>query len=102
MVYGMHKIDPEIDKISEALDIDGKILGIYWPKEVQYVKYEYKTIPSPFIEISTPRFAMSVKWSLDDLINYMQTWSVVKKFQVEKKYDPMNLVRQDFINCGER
>ena len=93
--YGMHKIDSEIDKISERLDVDGEILGSYWPKEAKYVKEEYKTIPFPFEEISTPRFEMSVYWSLDDLISYMQTWSAVKRFQIEKKCDPMSSVSQD-------
>ncbi len=44
----MHKIDLEIDKISERLDVDGEILGSYWPKEAKYVKEEYPTIPFPF------------------------------------------------------
>ena len=31
----MHKIDLEIDKISERLDVDGEILGGNWPKEAK-------------------------------------------------------------------
>lgn len=93
--YGMHKIDSEIDKINARLDVGGQILGSYWPKETRYVKEEYRTIPFPFKEISTPRFEMSVNWSFDDLINYMQTWSAVKRFQIDKKYDPLSLVKQD-------
>ena len=100
--YGMHKIDSEIDKISERLNVDGEILGSYWPKEAKYVNEEYKTIPFPFKEISTPRFEMNVNWSLDDLLNYMQTWSAVKRFQIEKKYDPLSLVRQDMENLWGR
>ena len=38
---------------------------------------------------------MSVYWSLDDLFSHMQTWSVVKRFQIEKKCDPMRSVSQD-------
>ena len=32
------RLDSEIDKISERLDVDGEILGSYWPKEAKYVK----------------------------------------------------------------
>lgn len=96
--YGMHKIDPEIDIISEKLNVGGEILGSYWPKEAKFVKEGYKTLPFPFKEISTPRFEMIVNWSLNDLINYMQTWSAVKRFHIAKKYNPLNLVRQDFKN----
>jgi hypothetical protein len=28
----------------------------------------------------------------------MQTWSAVKKFNIEKKSDPLDLVREDIIN----
>jgi len=36
--YDMHKISPQIDKISEILDVEGQILGSYWDKEAKYVK----------------------------------------------------------------
>ena len=42
--YGMHKINPEIDMVSEKLTVGGEILGNYWPKETIYVKQDYKTI----------------------------------------------------------
>lgn len=28
----------------------------------------------------------------------MQTWSAVKRFHIEKKYDPLSLVMEDFKN----
>jgi len=38
---------------------------------------------------------MKVNWSFDDLFTYMETWSSVKKFQMEKKYDPLSIVREE-------
>lgn len=96
--YGMHTISPKIDKISERLNFGGDILGSYWSKEIIYVHEEHKTIPFPFRDIESPRFEMKVNWSLVDLFNYMQTWSAVKKFYMEKKYNPLYLVREDFVN----
>jgi len=93
--YGMHRINPKIDMISEKLTVGGEILGNYWPKETIYVKEDYKTIPFPFKEITIPKLEMKVNWSFDDLFTYMETWSSVKKFQMEKKYDPLSIVREE-------
>ncbi len=96
--YGMHKITPEIDKISENLNVGGDILGNYWPPETKYVKEGYKTIPFPFREIASPKFEMEANWNLDDLYSYMQTWSSVKRFRKEKIYNPLDLVKEDIKN----
>ena len=93
--YGMHKIDNNIDKISEKLNVGGVILGRYWPNETNYVKEDYRTIPFPFKEISSPKFEITVNRNLNDLVNYMQTWSAVKRFSIEKKFDPLTLVMED-------
>jgi ubiquinone/menaquinone biosynthesis C-methylase UbiE len=93
--YGMHQIDKDIDKISAKLNVNGGILGKYWPKETNYVKDDYKTIPFPFKEITTPKFKMTVNWTLDELVNYMQTWSAVRRFSTEKKYNPLNLIMDE-------
>ena len=54
--YDMHKINPQIDNISNRLNVEGEILGNYWAKETKYVNEKYKTIPFPFKEISVPTF----------------------------------------------
>jgi SAM-dependent methyltransferase len=96
--YGMQKISPEIDKISERLNVGGDILGNYWSKEVKFVKEEYKTIPFPFKEIDVPKFEIKVYWDLNNLFDYMQTWSAVKRFYAENRYDPLSLVKEDLKN----
>ena len=96
--YGMHQINPQIDKVSERLDVDGDILGDSWPKEIKHVDEGYSTIPFPFKEIDTPRFEMNTKWNIYQLFNYMKTWSAVKKYHTEKKSDPLDLVREDIKN----
>jgi SAM-dependent methyltransferase len=93
--YGMHKIDNDIDKISEKLNVGGDILGRYWPRETNYVKEDYKTIPFPFKEFPSQKFEMTVNWNLDDLVCYMQTWSAVKRFSMEKKFNPLSLIMEE-------
>jgi hypothetical protein len=74
----MHKINPKIDKISEKLDVDGDILEDFWPKEIKFIKEEYRTIPFPFKEINAPKFKMKTYRNMYQLFNYVQTWSAVK------------------------
>lgn len=93
--YDMHKINPQIDRISNSLSVDGDILGNYWAKETKYVKEKYKTIPFPFKEISVPVFKTTLYWNLRQLWNYMKTWSSVKKYYSENKHDPLDLVKSE-------
>ena len=94
----MHEINPQIDKISDRLNVDGELLGNYWAKETIYVKEKYKTILFPFQEISVPTFKTTLYWNLHQLWNYMQTWSSVKKYYSENKSDPLDLVKSDMKN----
>jgi len=93
--YAMHKITPEIDKISDRLDFGGDILGDYWAKEIRYVQEDYKTIPFPFEEITTPKFTIGTKWNLDQLLNYLDTWSAIRKYRSEKDADPLILIKNE-------
>ncbi len=101
--YGMHKINPKIDKISQRLDVDGDILGYFWPKEIRFIKEGYRTIPFPFKEIKAPKLEMNTYWNIYQLFNYIQTWSAVKNYHMKKKSDPLDLVREDIKNLwGEK
>jgi len=93
--YTMHRISPEIDKISDRLDFGGDILGDYWAKEIRYVKENYQTIPFPFEELTTPQFSISTKWNLNQLINYLDTWSGIQKYRLEKDAEPLILIKNE-------
>ncbi|CAN5483709.1 class I SAM-dependent methyltransferase [soil metagenome] len=93
--YDMHKINPQIDTVTDSLDVDGEILGSYWDKEAKYVKEKYKTIVFPFKEISVLAFKTKLYWDLHQLWDYMKTWSSVKKYYSENKQDPLDLVKPE-------
>ena len=67
-------------------------------RKLDISKEKYRTIPFPFKEINTPNFKMKTNWNMYQLFNYMQTWSAVKKYQIERKSDPLDLVREDIKN----
>jgi len=91
----MHKITPEIDKISDRLNFGGDILGDYWAKEIRYVQEDYKTIPFPFEEITTPKFSICTQWNVGQLLNYLDTWSAIRKYRSEKNSDPLMLIKNE-------
>jgi hypothetical protein len=41
---------------------------------------------------------MKVTLSLDDPFAHMETWSSIKRVQMEKKYNPLDLIKEDMKN----
>jgi hypothetical protein len=39
---------------------------------------------------------MNTYWNMYQLFNYMQTWSAVKKFNIEKKFRPVELSKRRY------
>ncbi len=95
------KLVLKLIKLVRDFDVGGDILKDFWPKEIKFIKEEYRTIPFPFKEIDAPKFKMNTYWNMYQLFNYMQTWSAVKKYNIGKKSDPLYLVREDIKNLWD-
>jgi hypothetical protein len=39
---------------------------------------------------------MNTYWNIYQLFNYMQTWSAVQKFNIEKKFRPVELSKRRY------
>lgn len=90
--YNLMTIDEACDKIVWYLYSD--ILGDkYWDKERKYLDEQYKTIPFPFHEIQAPAFAQKVKWDLDELTGYLNTWSAVQHYIKANGTNPVDKIR---------
>ena len=90
--YNRPYITPEVDEVVSHLYVD--ILGKFWDKERKFIDDNYSTIPFPFAEIQVPLLQNMYGWSLDHLKGYLKTWSAVKQFLKEKKYDPVDEVAE--------
>ncbi len=64
-------------------------VGSCWPPERALVEAGYATLPFPFAEIEAPAFAMQVRWTLDDLLGYVSTWSATKRYIEATGVDPI-------------
>jgi ubiquinone/menaquinone biosynthesis C-methylase UbiE len=86
--YGVCALDDgEIDAAVQRFYRD--VVGPYWPSERAIVEAGYRSLPFPFDELATPPFAMSVRWSLPQLLGYFSSWSATARFIVSNAYDPV-------------
>lgn len=91
--YSLFNSDAETDKVLQHFYTN--IVGEYWDKERHYVDEQYKTIPFPFEEISTPAFGMQYHWTLEDVLGYLSSWSAVQHFIRINHKDPVLAIRPE-------
>ena len=64
-------------------------LGPCWPSERALIDDAYRSLAFPFTEIDTPEFFIEVTWSLRRLMDYVSTWSAVKRYRAGVGNDPL-------------
>ncbi len=69
-----------------------EVVGPYWPPERKIVGRGYLELAFPFEEIAHPSFQIEARWTLDDLVGYLCTWSATRRYQEAKKGNPLELV----------
>ncbi len=86
--YSLLSISPEIDRI--LTHFYKEVVGPYWDKERKLIDEQYKTIPFPFEEMTTPEFKFSFDWTLEEFEGYLTTWSSVQKFIKSNRQNPVD------------
>jgi len=69
--------------------------GPFWPPERELVETNFQSIHFPFNELSPRQFQMREQWNLDQLLNYLRTWSATKKFIQVRGFDPVDPLREE-------
>lgn len=93
--YNRPRIDGNIDELTD--DFYFSTVGPYWDAERKYVDENYKTIPFPFTEITSPEFAHELSWSAEQLLGYFSTWSAVKHYTKQNNTDPVSKIREKLL-----
>ncbi len=88
--YQLTRISPEVDAV--VMDLYEGHLGAYWEPERRMVENCYATVEFPFPELTVPTFDMRARWSFDDLVGYLGTWSPLKRFRNERGFDPLEVI----------
>jgi SAM-dependent methyltransferase len=88
--YGLTTIAPETDDVVLAWYRD--TLGQYWPPERQLVEDDYRDIGFPYPQLPVPSLTMTARWTRDQFVAYLGTWSAVKEFGLRDGGDALRLV----------
>jgi SAM-dependent methyltransferase len=83
----------DIDAIIERLALD--VLKDYWDERLHYVVDEFHDLPFPFEQIEAPSFQTQMRWNMEDLLGYFETWSSSVKYRQDKGTPPTNLIKDD-------
>jgi SAM-dependent methyltransferase len=85
--YAMISISPKIDEL--VMEFYNGTVGPYWDNARRLVEDEYRSIPFPFEIIPSPKFAIKVEWTLEQLAGYLTSWSATQGFIRERGFDPV-------------
>jgi ubiquinone/menaquinone biosynthesis C-methylase UbiE len=83
--YALLSIEEKIDKC--FLDFYHNTVGPYWDSARKLVEEEYRTIPFPFRLIPSPKFKITVPWTLEEFAGYVTSWSATQQY--------INIIGQD-------
>lgn len=76
-----------------------ELLGPDWPAGMDWVRARYKDLPFPFREIEVPRFDFSLRWSLDQLMGWISTWSAVRRYRERTGLEPLEGLRHRLLSA---
>lgn len=85
--YGRMVLPGEMDALFQRFYAE--TVGPYWPPERALIDDGYRSLDFPFAEIEAPAFSIEVEWTLPRLLDYLSTWSAVKRYQAARGCDPL-------------
>lgn len=96
--YGLLETDaPAVD--AEIHRFYTGIVGPFWDSERRYIDEAYQTIPFPFAEIRMPEFAMQYRWSLHDLLGFLNTWSATQHYIRAMGQNPVKQIEAELLQA---
>lgn len=68
--------------------------GPYWPKEREHVENGYRDLALPWPAIAAPSIEMSVRWTRDEVLGYVSTWSATVKLVADRGEAPVRALAE--------
>ena len=75
--YSLFSIDPEVDAVMDPF-YHG-LLDPHWPPQRAHVRDHYSRLPFPFAEVAAPEIHMRPRWTREDVLRQVSTWSAVRR-----------------------
>jgi SAM-dependent methyltransferase len=85
--YGLTRVSPDVDTLVD--DLYTRVLSAYWPAERRHVDDQYAHIGFPYDRAAVPAFAMEVRWTAAQFVEYLGTWSAVAAYRATHDRDPL-------------
>lgn len=101
--YGLNTVSPEIDAL--VGDFYRNVIGSYWDPMRRHVEDQYANLPFAFADVHHATFTVERHWSAEWFLNYLRTWSAVRKFITDNGYDPVDTLTEQLTRhwgSGER
>jgi SAM-dependent methyltransferase len=86
--YPLLRVSPGVDEVVRRFYTGP--MEPYWPPERRLVDEEYRTIDFPWTAVEVPPFAIDLEWTIDELLDYVRTWSAVQAFSRRHGRDPVD------------
>jgi SAM-dependent methyltransferase len=90
--YGYGRVEPVIDGL--IADFSRDVVGPYWPRERRHVEEAYRDLVLPFPLIDAPDLEMQTHWDAGAMLNYLDTWSAVRRCRARTGRDPLRLLAE--------
>ena len=87
--YGFFSIEPKTDQV--IADHLLAVIDRYWAAGNRLIMAGYTTLPFPLDGIpNPPNFTLHLPWNRQQLLDYLSTWSAVKRCQIETGANPLD------------
>jgi SAM-dependent methyltransferase len=94
--YGFFEIEPGIDRIIRESLFEP--VDRFWAEGNRILMGGYRDVSLPFDEIRGSRdFGIELEWDLPHLLEYLRTWSAVKRFEQELGVDPVSRLEMELL-----
>jgi SAM-dependent methyltransferase len=93
--YEKFRVDEAVDAVIDRFYTG--VVGRFWPPERRYVEDGYRSLPFPWREEPVPEFALVTEWDLDQVMNYLATWSSVQRYKDHHGRDPLPGLREQLL-----
>ena len=79
--------DPRVTELVRRFDLE--TLDVWWQPGREHIRDGYRQLPFPFPEVNAPAFVLERRWSLDELLGYLHSWSAVATATEASGKDPV-------------
>ncbi len=88
--YKLPEIDTATDKVIDELYTG--VLDSFWDPERKLVEDGYESLEFHFLKIPHPEFKMEYRWTCEQVLGFLGTWSAVQHYKNKLGADPLELI----------